>query len=71
MSDTLETDELILRAEFGPTGWEWRQHSRRLERERDESHKIAERAIDDLAWFHETNAQRLRSELNKLKEDAK
>jgi len=99
MSDTPETDELILRAEFGPTGWEWRQHSRRLERERDEAreawyemqssfehsrdeveklmrerdeaHKIAERAIDDLGWFNETNAQRLRSELNKLKEDAK
>ena len=40
-------------------------------RERDESHKIAERAIDDLAWFNETNSQRLRTELKKLKEASK
>ncbi len=34
---TPETDALILsKAGFGPTDWEWRQHSRRLERERDE-----------------------------------
>jgi len=49
-----------------------------LERERDEAREentklldIAERAINDLAWFNETNAQRLRVELNQLKEDAK
>jgi DNA repair exonuclease SbcCD ATPase subunit len=35
--------------------------------ERNEAHKIAERAIDDLAWFSETNAQRLRAELDQLK----
>jgi len=43
-------------------------------RERNEAHKIAERAIDDLAcfnWFNYSNAQRLRSELNQLKECAK
>jgi hypothetical protein len=40
-------------------------------RERDAAHKIAERAIDDLAWFNETNAQRLRAELDQLKEGAK
>jgi hypothetical protein len=39
--------------------------------ERNEAHKIAERAIDDLAWFNETNAQRLRAELDQLKEGAK
>jgi chromosome segregation ATPase len=39
--------------------------------ERNEAHKIANRAIDDLAWFNETNAQRLRAELDQLKEDAK
>ena len=39
--------------------------------ERDESHKIAEQAIDDLAWFNETNAQRLRDELEQLKEETK
>jgi chromosome segregation ATPase len=38
---------------------------------RDEAHKIANRAIDDLAWFNETNAQRLRAELDQLKEGAK
>ena len=38
-------------------------------RERDEAHKIAEQAIDDLAWFNETNAQRLRNELDQLKEE--
>lgn len=36
-SDTPETDKLSLRVEFGPTDWEWREHSRRLERERDEA----------------------------------
>ena len=40
-------------------------------RERDEAHKIAEQAIEDLAWFNETNAQRLRNKLEKLKESAK
>jgi hypothetical protein len=39
--------------------------------ERNEAHKIAERAIDDLAWFNETNSQRLRTELKKLKEASK
>jgi hypothetical protein len=39
--------------------------------ERNEAHKIAERAIDDLAWFNETNAQRLRAELDKIKEGAR
>jgi hypothetical protein len=43
MSDTPETDALISKAGFGPTAWEWRQHSRRLERERDEAR--AERDI--------------------------
>lgn len=40
-------------------------------RERDDAHKIAERAIDDLAWFHETSAHQLRAELDKLKEGEK
>jgi hypothetical protein len=40
-------------------------------RERNEAHKIAERAIDDLAWFNETNAQQLRAELDQLMEGAK
>jgi hypothetical protein len=39
--------------------------------ERDAAHKIAERAIDDLAWFNYSNAQRLRAELEQLKEGAK
>ena len=49
-----------------------------MQKERDEAweenaklHKIAERAIDDLAWFNYSNAQRLRAELNQLKEGAK
>jgi hypothetical protein len=36
--------------------------------ERNKAHEIAEQAIDDLAWFNETNAQRLRNELQQLKE---
>ena len=36
-----------------------------------QAYKIAEKAIDDLGWFNETNAQRLRLELNQLKEGAK
>jgi len=48
------------------------------ERERDEARDentklldIAEQAIDDLAWFNYSNAQRLRNELNQLKEGGK
>jgi hypothetical protein len=47
------------------------EFARKLERERDAAHKIAERAIDDLAWFNYSNAQRLRAELNQLKEGSK
>jgi hypothetical protein len=39
--------------------------------ERNKLYKIAERAIEDLAWFNETNSQRLRTELEQLKEEAK
>jgi len=45
MSDTPETDELILSKNgFGATDYEWREYSRRLERERDEARK----EIDDI-----------------------
>ena len=40
-------------------------------RERNKAYKIAEQAIDDLAWFNKTNSQRLRTELKKLKEASK
>jgi hypothetical protein len=43
----------------------------RIAKERDKAHKIAGRAIDDLGWFNETNAQRLQAELDQLKEGAK
>lgn len=39
--------------------------------ERNKAYKIAEQAIEDLAWFHETNAQILRNELEQIKEGAK
>lgn len=39
--------------------------------ERDKAYKIAEQAIDDLAWFNDTNAKRLGNELKKLKEETK
>jgi hypothetical protein len=39
--------------------------------ERNKAHEIAEQAIDDLAWFNETNAQRLRNELEQIKEETK
>ena len=69
MSDTPETDcesgffdmETAVSAAF----------ARRIERERDEALEIAKRAIDDLAWFNETNAQRLRAELDQIKEEVK
>ena len=44
---------------------------REANKERDEAREIAEQAIDDLAWFNETNAQRLRNELEQLKEETK
>lgn len=41
MSDTPETDAFIERnIAHGPTGWEWRVYSRRLERERDEARDV-------------------------------
>ncbi len=40
-------------------------------RERDEAHKIAERAIDDLAWFNDIIAHKLWKELEQLKEETK
>ena len=39
--------------------------------ERNKAYKIAEQAIEDLAWFNETNAQRLRNKLEQLKEETK
>lgn len=46
---TPETDALILsKAGFGPTDWEWRQHSRRLERERDEAREEIDRYREKL-----------------------
>ena len=51
--------------------WQANEMAEQSFRERNEAHKIAERAIDDLAWFSETNAQRLRAELDQIKEGAK
>jgi hypothetical protein len=50
--------------------WQANEMAEQAFRERDKAHKIAEQAIDDLAWFNETNAQRLRAELDQLKEGA-
>jgi hypothetical protein len=71
-----ERDEARERERVAIASWDeerqraLREGERVLEarRERNEAHKIAERAIDDLAWFNYTNAQRLRAELNQLKE---
>lgn len=65
MSDrpTPETDALILSKDgFGATDYEWRVHSRRLERERDEAREVA----SGLA----KQAARLRKEREKAREDA-
>jgi len=51
MSDrpTLETDALItLRSGFGVTDYEWRQHSRKLERQRDEARELVRELLDIL-----------------------
>ena len=44
MSDTPETDEIALHP--ATTDWVWREHSRKLERERDEAKKY-------LKWIHD------------------
>jgi len=62
---TPRTDDIARGNHVVPTEW-----AEELERELDDAYKIANRAIDDLAWFNETNAQRLRAELDKLKEGA-
>jgi hypothetical protein len=80
MSDTPETDACWNSASYDPPirAMKMLRHAQKMQRERDKAreenaklHKIAERAIDDLAWFHYSNAQRLRAELNQLKEGAK
>jgi hypothetical protein len=63
---TPRTDDIARGNHVVPTEW-----AEELERELDDAYKIARRAIDDLAWFNETNAQRLRAELDKLKEGGK
>lgn len=60
---TPRTDDIARGNHVVPTEW-----AEELERELDDAYKIANRAIDDLAWFNETNAQRLRAELDRLKE---
>ena len=48
---TPETDALILSKEgFGATNYEWREHSRRLERERDEAREVL-REIAEASGF--------------------
>jgi hypothetical protein len=59
-----------LRVQFNHC-WQANEMAEQAFRERDEAHKIAERAIHDLAWFNETNAQRLGLELEQLKEKTK
>jgi signal transduction histidine kinase len=58
MSDrpTPETDALItLRSGFGVTDYEWRQHSRKLERQRDEARELARELRDALALIASMN----------------
>lgn len=51
--------------------WQANEMAEQAFRERDEAHKIAEKAIDDLAWFNETNAKSLGNELKQLKEETR
>jgi ADP-heptose:LPS heptosyltransferase len=49
---TPETDALItLRSGFGVTDYEWRQHSRKLERQRDEARELARELRDAITPF--------------------
>jgi hypothetical protein len=51
---TPETDALItLRSGFGVTDYEWRQHSRKLERQRDEARELARELRDALVAHYE------------------
>ena len=77
MTDTPETKafKTRIRGIDGDKHWVPALFAERLERERDEARgqnaklrDIAERAIDDLAWFYETKADGPRAELERLKE---
>ena len=76
MSDTPETDALILLKDgFGVTDYELRQHSRRLERERDEAREKAQRLRVQLNHYTQANemaeqAFRERDEAHKIAERA-
>ena len=56
MSDTPETDAFITSQDYSPTGHQWRNFTRKLERERDEWRKCAEQlaaiigAPDKCTW---------------------
>jgi hypothetical protein len=76
MSDTPKTDAFITSQDYSPTGHQWRNFTRKLERERDEAREqnaklrdIAERAIEYVG--HTAVQKKLRSELDQLKEGAK
>lgn len=65
---TPETDALILsKSGFGPTDWEWRLHSRRLERERDEAREEWGKSSMDAAQLL-SEKTKIMAERDQLKE---
>ena len=82
MSYTPETDAFITSQDYSPTGHQWRNFTRKLERERDEAREeikeliyIAERAIDLAEIDFENDkfgvVSELRDGLERIKERAK
>ena len=59
MSDTPETDEIALHP--ATTDWVWREHSRKLERERD-AYKRAKQENDERFMLERDEARRERDE---------
>jgi hypothetical protein len=72
---TPETDDFILSQGYSPTGHQWRNFTRKLERERDEAREqnaklrdLAERAIEEMDSGDPVGtSDAYRAELNQLK----
>jgi len=58
MSDTPETDAFIASQDYSPTGHQWRNFTRKLERERDEAREALREgwlAMDEIAGTDRIN----------------
>ena len=66
MSDTPETDAFITSQDYSPTGHQWRNFTRKLERERNEA--LMDRANGDIATMTINHYERILRERDELRD---